>query len=153
MKYTKPKASATGGAVVALRLLAMLLGVFFLAQGANKLAWLLDSRILAERLQAWTRDAAPSVRWYIETVAMPGVPVFARLVPVAEISTGLALLFGFWPRLAAGLAFAMVLNFHFALGAFHAPLEFLLDGAGLPVLGGLLAVAIGGARFPWSVKP
>jgi uncharacterized membrane protein YphA (DoxX/SURF4 family) len=130
-----------------------MLGLFFLSQGSNKLAWLLDSGILGERLHTWMRGAAPGVRWYIETIAVPGVPIFARLVPVAELSTGLALLVGFWPRLAAGLAFVMVLNFHFALGNFFAPREFLLDGAGLPVLGGLLAIAIGGARLPWSVRP
>jgi hypothetical protein len=28
----------------------------------------------------------------------------------------------------------------------------LIDGAGLPVMGGLLALAIGGARLPYSVR-
>jgi uncharacterized membrane protein YphA (DoxX/SURF4 family) len=137
--------------MLALRILALLLGVFFLAQGLNKLAWLLDSGILAARLQNWTQGAPASVRWYIETV-LPGVPLFARLVPLAELSVGVALLVGFWPRLAAGLACVMVLNFHFALGSFF-QWEALRDGALLPVVGGLLAIAIGGTRLPYSVKP
>ena len=136
---------------MALRALALMLGVFFLFQGLNKLPWLLDSSILAERLQNWSRDAAPSQRWYIETIAVPGVPLFARLVPLAELSTGLALIVGFWPRLAAALALAMVANFHFALGSYFSP-DFLIDGAGLPVMGGLLALAIGGSRLPYSVR-
>jgi uncharacterized membrane protein YphA (DoxX/SURF4 family) len=136
---------------MALRALALLLGVFFLFQGLNKLPWLLDSSILAERLQNWSRNAEPSQRWYIETIAAPGVPLFARLVPLAELSTGVALIVGFWPRLAAALALAMVANFHFALGSYFSR-DFLIDGAGLPVIGGLLALAIGGGRLPYSVK-
>ena len=144
--------TGTSAAVFALRLLASLLGVFFLAQGMNKLAWFGDGSILADRLQNWMRGAAPSVQWYIETVALPGAPLFARLVPVAELATGMALVVGFWPRLAAGLACAMVLNFHFALGTYFT-WEGWRDGALLPVVGGLLAIAVGGARLPWSVRP
>lgn len=145
-------AGAVGAPFVALRLLALLLGAFLLAQGLGKLAWFGDSGILAARLQNWLTNAPdPLVRWYIETVAMPGVPLFARLVPLGEMATGLALLVGFWPRLAAALACLMVLNFHLGLGTYFS-LEFFTDPAALPVLGGLLAVAIGGARLPWCVR-
>jgi uncharacterized membrane protein YphA (DoxX/SURF4 family) len=137
---------------MALRLLALFLGVFFLAQGLNKLPWLLDSALLSDRFAIWERDAPSSVRWYIDTIARPGAPLFARLVPLAELSTGVALIVGFWPRLFAALACVMVLNFHFALGSFF-EWEALRDGALLPVVGGLLAIAVGGMRLPYSVKP
>jgi uncharacterized membrane protein YphA (DoxX/SURF4 family) len=143
---------ASGPAATALRLLALLLGVFFLFQGLNKLPWLMDAGILGERLGNWMRNAPPSVRWYLETFAIPGVPLFARLVPLAELGTGIALVIGFWPRLVAALGLVMVANFHFALSSYYS-MEFFRDGAGLPVMGGLLALAIGGARLPWSVKP
>lgn len=147
------RAAAGGGsaAVLGLRVMAMMLGVFFIVMGAGKAAWFTDSSVLAQRLQGWLADAPPAVRWYIETLAMPGVPVFARLVPLAEVSAGLALVLGFWSRLAASLAFVMVLNFHFATGSLYS-WEFLRDGTGLPVLGGLLALAIGAARLPFSVS-
>ena len=45
----------------------------------------------------------------------------------------------------------MVLNFHFATSAFWSA-EFLRDGTGLPVLGGLLAMAISGSRLPFSAS-
>jgi uncharacterized membrane protein YphA (DoxX/SURF4 family) len=130
----------------------LLLGVFFLFQGLNKVDWLLDGGILAQRLQNWMRNAPPAVRWYLETFAIPGVPLFARLVPLGELATGAALILGFWPRLIAALALVMVANFHFGLGSYYS-VEFLRDGAGLPVMGALLAIIIGGARLPWSVKP
>jgi len=84
-------------------------------------------------------------------VVAPGVPLFARLVPLAELSTGVALILGFWTQLVAALAFLMVANFHFARGFFY-EWEFLMDGAGLPVLGGLLVLALGGLRLPFSVS-
>ena len=147
------KGAGATAATAGLRTLALLLGVFFLFLGLGKIGWLLDSSILAQRLQGWLANApAQSVRWYIETFALPGVPLFARLVPLAELATGLALIVGFWPRLVAGLACAMVLNFHFAMGSYFT-MDVLTDGAALPVLGGLLALAIGGARLPWSVRP
>lgn len=136
---------------IALRGLAWMLGVFLVFNAIDKIAWLADSGILAERLDGWLAQAPPSARWYIETVAMPGVPLFARLVPVAEFTTGAALVLGVWTRLAATVAFLMVANFHVARGFVFDP-AFLVDGTGLPVLGGLLALAIGGARLPLSVS-
>ena len=145
-----PAPGAARGAT-GLRVMAMLLGLFFLSTGVAKYQWLTDSAILAQRLEQWSRGASPGVRWYLETLA-PGVPVFARLVPLAEIGTGVALLVGFWTRFVAALAFLMVLNFHFASGLMHRGWEFVRDGTALPVLAGLLALAIGGAKLPFSVS-
>ena len=51
-------------------------------------------------------------------MCIPGTPLFARLVPLGELATGLALIVGFWTRMAAIVGFLMVLNFHFATSAF-----------------------------------
>ena len=146
------KGGSTGGAsAYALRILALMLGAFLVFNGLDKLSWFLDSSILAGRLEGWLASAAPESRWYIETVAMPGVPIFARVVPIAELAAGAALIVGFWTRLAAFMALAMVANFHLARGLFFS-VEFLTDGVGFPVLGALLALAIAGARLPFSVS-
>lgn len=129
-----------------------MLGAFFIFNGLDKLAWFADTGILAQRLEGWLQGAAPSTRWYIETVGVPGVPLFARMVPLAELSTGVALILGFWTRVVAVLAFLMVANIHFARGFFY-EWAFLMDGTGFPVLGGLLALAIGGKRLPFSISP
>ena len=135
---------------MALRALAITLGLFFISNGLEKLAWFTDSTILAGRLEGWLASAVPATRWYIDTVAIPGVPLFARIVPIAELSIGLALVLGFWMRMAALLALVMVANFHVARGLFFSR-EFLTDGVGLPVMGGLVALVIAGSRLPWSV--
>ena len=134
-----------------LRVLSICLGVFLISEGLGKIGWLTDSGQLSGALQSWLKDAGPTSRWYLETFAIPGVPMFARLVPLGELASGLALLAGFWGRLAALAAFLMVLNFHVASGAIF-QYRFLTNGFGLPVLGGLLALAIGGSRLPWSLK-
>ena len=136
---------------VALRVLAVCLGVFLIFEGLGKLAWLSDSGPLHEQLQGWLKEAPPASRWYLETWAIPGIPLFARLVVLGELAAGAALVVGFWTRLAATAAFLMVLNFHVASGRIF-QYSFLTNGYGLPVLGGLLALAIGGARLPWSVR-
>ena len=37
----------------------------------DKVAWLTDGGILAERLQKWLATATPASHWYLETLAIP----------------------------------------------------------------------------------
>lgn len=136
-----------------LTVLRVCLGVFFLFEGIGKLRWLTDASILAGRFSGWLVDAAagsPSA-WYLTHVAVPGTQVFARLVPLGELAAGVALILGVWTPLAAFLAFVMVMNIHVASGLIFR-YAFLTNGYGLPVVGGTLALAIGGIRLPFSVR-
>jgi uncharacterized membrane protein YphA (DoxX/SURF4 family) len=145
-------ATSTAAASVGLRLLAIAIGVFFLGMCSSKIAWFTNSDILLQKFQhIFLPKAPPIVRWYLETVCIPGTPLFARLVPLGELVGGFALILGFWTRMAAVAAFLMVLNFHFATSAFWS-IDFLRDGTGFPLLGGLLALAIAGSRLPFSVS-
>lgn len=134
-----------------LAIIRILIGIFFLFEGIGKLAWLTDSGPLAETLAKWAQTALPANRWYLQQVALPGAPVFARAVALGELSTGVALILGFWTRLAAALAFLMVMNFHFASGLLF-QYRFLTNGYGLPVAGSLLGLAVGGTRLPYSLR-
>ena len=136
----------------ALRILSLALGVFLIFMSLDKIGWLTDGTFLARRLQEWRGTARPMVRWYLDAVAIPGAPVFARVVVLAEMAAGAALILGFKVRLAAALAFLMVLNFHFAADLiFH--YGYLINAYGLPILGGLLALVVGGGtRLPFSVS-
>jgi uncharacterized membrane protein YphA (DoxX/SURF4 family) len=72
-------------------------------------------------------------------------------VPLGEIASGIGLVLGFGTSLFALLAFFMVANFHIAGGTiFH--YAFLTNPYGLPVLGGTLALALGGVRLPLSLR-
>jgi uncharacterized membrane protein YphA (DoxX/SURF4 family) len=136
-----------------LTLLRICLGIFFIFEGLGKVRWFLDTSQLAGTFAGWSQAVPPASvsHWYLDRIAVPGVAVFARLVPLGEITCGFALLFGIWTSLFAFVAFFMALNFQIASGAVL-KYSFLTSGYGLPVLGGTLALAIGGVRLPWSIR-
>ena len=149
---SRGRVASSSGASAAFRLLAIAVGVFFLGMCSSKIAWFADSNILLQKFQTiFLPKAPPVVRWYLETICIPGTPLFARLVPLGELAAGTALILGFWTRMAAFAAFLMVLNFQFATSAFWS-VDFLRDGTGLPLLGALLALAINRAHLPLSLS-
>jgi uncharacterized membrane protein YphA (DoxX/SURF4 family) len=128
-----------------------MLGTFLIFMGLDKVAWFTDHTLLLGLFHEWLDTAPRTSRWYLETIAIPGAPLFARLVPLAELAAGAALIAGAWVRIAAMLALLMILNFHFASDLlFH--YAYLTNPYGLPVMGGLLALALGGSRLPFSVS-
>lgn len=135
----------------ALRILSVMMGVFLVCMGLTKIDWLMDGGILTQMLQEWRGTARPLARWYLDTIAIPAAPVFARVVMLAELAAGAALVLGVRVRLTAALALLMVLNFHVASDViFH--YSYLTNGYGLPVLGSLLALAFAGTRLPFAVS-
>ena len=142
--------SATHQAARGLRVVSLAMGVFFLFMGLDKITWLADGSLLATQLRDWLAQAPAPSRWYLETMAIPGAPVFARLVLVGELAVAAALLFGVRMRLAALAGLFMVVNFHFAMGVLLR-VDYLWNGYGPPVLGSLLALAVGGEALPWTV--
>jgi len=135
---------------MALRVLSVCLGLFVLFMGVDKLDWLTSTEPLLELFNEWLGRAPAASRWYLETIAIPGVSIFARLVPIAELTIGIALLVGFHVRIAAAVMLFMVLNFHFASDVmFH--YSYLINAYGFPIIGGLLALATGGNKLPWTV--
>lgn len=136
-----------------LTILRICIGVFFLFEGISKIRWFADSSLLAGQLAGWLHAAAPGSisLWYLQRIAVPGLAVFARLVPLGEICAGAAMIVGFWTPAAAFVAFFMALNFQLASGAIF-QYSFLTSGYGLPVLGATLALAVGGVRLKWSLR-
>ena len=134
-------------------LLRICIGIFFLFEGIGKIGWLTDTSILSGQLAGWAQ-AVPASSWshlYLEKVAMPYATAFARLVPLGEMTSGLALIAGIWTPFFASIAFLMALNFQFASGALF-KYSILTSGYGLPVLGATLALAVGGVLLPWSIR-
>ena len=134
-----------------LRALSVLLGVFFLFQGFRKIGWLMDPSPLREQLTGYLESANAWNRGYLENVCIPFAPVFARLVLFGEVATGVALITGVWARYAAAACLLMVLNIHFASGLLF-QYSFLTNAYGFPVVGGLLALAVGAVGLPLSLK-
>ena len=135
-----------------LALLRICIGIFFIFEGIGKIRWFTDTSLLAGQLAGWAQSV-PAGSWshaYLERIALPHSAVFARLVPLGEITSGIAMIAGVWTPLFALVAFFMALNFQFASGALF-KYSILTSGYGLPVLGSTLALAVGGVRLPWSI--
>lgn len=161
MAQTVAKVTGGGGGASAqargLAVVRILLGVFFVCEALGKWRWFADSSILAGQIAGWSEHATPAARWYLDHVVTRGIWYYARLVPLGELAAGLALITGLYTRLAAALAFLMVLNFHLASSAIFQTAvfegrSFLTNGYGLPVLSGLLGLAIGGKGLPWGLR-
>ena len=122
-------------------------------EGIGKIRWFTDTSILAGQFAGWSQAAAAGSvsHWYLERIAVPGVSIFARLVPLGEIVSGTALVAGFWSPLFAFIAFFMALNFQIASGALF-KYSFLTSGYGLPVLGSTLALVLASPFKPGSRK-
>ena len=136
-----------------LAILRVCVGVFFLFEGIGKVRWLTDASQLGGQLAGWAQ-AVPAGSWshaYLERVALPYAPYFARAVPLGEMVSGAALIAGFWTPFFAFVAFFMALNFQFASGVLF-KYSTLTSGYALPVLGATLALAVGGVRLPWSIR-
>ena len=140
-------ATAQGLGLMLIRITA---GIYLFSMGISKVRWLLDSTPLANQLSVWSAQATPLSQWYLERL-LPGTPVFARLVPLAEMAGGLALAVGFWTRLVAGAMFLMILNYQLAAGAMFSS-AYLTNANGLPLLGSLLGLVLGGGRLPLSAR-
>ena len=139
------------GEGVGLRALSLFMGLFLILMAGQKVGWLLDSSALLAELESWRGLASGSSLRYLEAVCIPYAPIFARIVPLAEFAAGAALMVGFSVRLTAALALLMVLNFHFASGIMFT-WGYLWNGYGPPVVGGLLALSIGGRALPFSLR-
>ena len=126
----------------ALVLLRIFIGVYMFFFGFEKASWLLDATPLTVQLSGWLLNAPPATRWYLDRV-IPGAPVFARIMPLGAMIGGLALTIGFWTRIAAAVSLVVVLSLQFAAGAMFR-YAYLTDASGLPLVGALLALIIGG---------
>jgi uncharacterized membrane protein YphA (DoxX/SURF4 family) len=138
---------------IGLTIVRMFLGVFFIFMGVRKYQWFFDTSILADQFNGWLEASPPGTisHWYLEHIAVPGLAAFARLVPLGELASGVALLIGFWTPIFALIAFFMVLNFAVASGVIFT-YGYLTNGYGLPVLGSTLGLAVGGVRTRWSIR-
>jgi uncharacterized membrane protein YphA (DoxX/SURF4 family) len=139
---TNQRTTGGRGQRVALALLRVCLGVFMFFFGFERASWLLDATPLSTLLASWLVDAAPLSRWYLERL-IPGAPVFARLVPLGAMISGIALTLGFWTRIAAALSLVVVMSLQLGAGSMLR-FTYLMDAAGLPLVGGLLALIVGG---------
>ena len=104
--------------------LRIVIGVFFLAQGLNKLDWYTSSEFLRTSLDRYSQNSSPVSAWYQKHVAYPGIEAWSRMIPTGEMLIGIALVLGLLTRAALISALALVLNYHLANGSLFTPVFF-----------------------------
>ena len=138
------KPAAGRAQALALVLLRVCLGVFMFFFGLERRRGCSMRRRSPTQLSSWLLDAPPASRWYLERI-IPGAPVFARVVPLGAMLGGIALALGFWTRIAAAVSLVVVLSLQLGAGSMFR-YAYLMDASGLPLVGALLALMIGGER-------
>ena len=91
-------------------------GLFFLAQGLNKLDWYSSSDFLRTSLDRYAQSPPALTSFYQKHVAYPGIEAWSRMIPTGEMLIGVALILGLLTQPTLIIAMMLVLNFHFANG-------------------------------------
>jgi DoxX. len=97
--------------------LRIAIGIFFLAQGLNKLEWYTSSEFLRTSLDRYAQNATSATLWYQRHVAYPGIEAWSRIIPTGEMLIGVALVLGLLTRPALIIATALVVNYHLTNGS------------------------------------
>jgi thiosulfate dehydrogenase [quinone] large subunit len=92
------------------------IGLFFLAQGLNKLEWYSSSEFLRTSLDRYAQSPPALTSFYQKHLAYPGIEAWSRMIPTGEILIGVALILGLLIQPTLIIAVLLVLNFHIANG-------------------------------------
>lgn len=92
------------------------IGLFFLAQGLNKLDWYSTSEFLRTSLDRYAQSPPAFTSFYQKHVAYPGIEAWSRMIPTGEMLIGAALIVGLLTQPTLIIAILLVFNFHLANG-------------------------------------
>ncbi len=92
------------------------IGLFFLAQGLNKLDWYSTSEFLRTSLDRYSQSPPALTSFYQKHVAYPGIEAWSRMIPTGEMLIGVALILGLLTQPTLIIALLLVLNYHLASG-------------------------------------
>ena len=119
--------------------LRIIVGLFFLGQGFNKLDWYPSSEFLRTSLDRYAQNAPPLTAWYQIHVAYPGIEVWSRMIPTGEMLIGIALVLGLLTVPTLIIALALVVNYHLANGALFSN-HLIADPYGLLLIANLIVL-------------
>ena len=117
--------------------LRIVIGVFFIAQGLNKLDWYTSSEFLRTSLDRYSQNPPAATFWYQKHVAYPGIEAWSRMIPTGEMLIGIALVLGLLTRPALITAIALLINYHLTNGSLFSS-AFLSNPYALVILSCLL---------------
>lgn len=101
--------------------LRIVVGIFFLGQGLNKLDWYASTEFLRTSLDRYSLNAPSITVWYQTHVAYPGIEAWSRMMPTGEMLIGAALILGLLTRPTLIIAIALVINYYLTSGTLFSP--------------------------------
>jgi len=131
-----------------LALVRMGVGLYFLAEGSDKLShgWLTNGQPLQRMLQSGLRRAWPWYAGFLQQTVLRHVALFARLVTLGELLVGISLLLGLLtPTGAAG---AIWLNLNYML---QSPWSSLIAGRNRLFILCAIVLLLCSAGATWSL--
>ena len=115
------------------------IGLFFLAQGLNKLEWYSSSEFLRTSLDRYAVSPPALTSFYQTHVAYPGIEAWSRMIPTGEMLIGVALILGLLTQPTLIIAILLVLNLHLANGNLFST-QFISNPFALVLLSSLIVL-------------
>jgi uncharacterized membrane protein YphA (DoxX/SURF4 family) len=131
--------------------LRIVLGLYILAHGINKVDWFRSSEFMRTELQSYAADPHQAVQWVQHRIVLPYAEIWARAIPAGEMLIGAALIAGFLARTALGISVFMVLLYHVADGKLFTP-QFVTDPTAMLLAAVLTALAFLRPASVFAVK-
>ena len=120
--------------------LRIVIGIYILAHGINKIDWFHSSEFMHAELQQYAADPHQAVQWVQHRIVLPYAELWARAIPAGEMLIGAALIAGFLSRTALGISVFMLLLYHIADGKIFTPM-FVTDPTAMLLVALLAALA------------
>ena len=130
--------------------LRIAIGIFFVAQGLNKLEWYTSSEFLRTSLDHYANNATPITVWYQNHIAYPGVEAWSRMIPTGEMLIGVALILGLLTKPTLIIALAYVVNLHLANGSLFS-LSFFSNPYALVLVSCLIFLFVSRAESAFAI--
>jgi uncharacterized membrane protein YphA (DoxX/SURF4 family) len=131
--------------------LRIIVGIFFLSQGINKLDWFTSSDFLKMSLDRYALNAHPVTIWYQDHIAKPGVEAWARLIPAGEMAIGIGLILGLLVRPTLITASLLVINYYITNGNLFS-LKFFVDPYTMLLLSCLMLLLFNNAGAVFALE-
>jgi uncharacterized membrane protein YphA (DoxX/SURF4 family) len=131
--------------------LRIVIGIYFLAHGINRVDWFSSSEFLRAELKQYEANPHPAAQWVQKHVADPYVEIWARVIPAGAMLFGAALIAGFLSRTALIVSIVLTLLYHTVKGTVFSPL-FITDPSAMLFIASLTTLTFLRSGSVFAVK-
>ncbi len=131
--------------------LRIVVGIYFLAHGINRVDWFGSSEAFRTELHQYEANPHPAAQWVQQHLADPYAGIWARAIPAGAMLIGAALIAGFFSRTALIISIVLAMFYHTVAGTIFSP-RFVTDPAALLLIACLTTLAFLRSGSVFAVK-